>query len=74
MKTFYIKVIETLSKTVEVRAEDYETAREKVQDAYDNAEIVLDADDFVEYEIYDATDETEYAYELGGMPKFYEVK
>lgn len=74
MKTFYLNVTETLNKTVEVQAETYEEAKEKVQNAYDNEEIVLDYNDFVEYEIYDNTDSIIYTYELGGMPKFYEVK
>lgn len=43
---FDITVIETLSKTVSVDAENYDEALEKVEDMYDNQEIVLDASDF----------------------------
>lgn len=74
LKTFYISVTETLKKTVEVRAEDKYEAIQKATDAYRDGQIVLDSDDFVVAEFNDETEETINNYELGGMPKFYEVQ
>ena len=74
LKTFYISVTETLKKTVEVRAEDEYEAIQKVSDAYHDEQIVLDSDDYVDVDFDDVTDDTIYNYELGGMPKFYEVQ
>ena len=74
MKTFYISITETLKKTVEVHAEDKYEAIQKATDAYRDGQIVLDSDDFVVAEFNDETEETINNYELGGMPKFYEVQ
>lgn len=74
LKTFYISVTETLKKTVEVHAEDKYEAIQKATDAYRDGQIVLDSDDFVVAEFNDETEETINNYELGGMPKFYEVQ
>ena len=74
MKTYYISVTETLNKIVEVQAESSEEALRKVEDAYYNGEIVLDSEDFVDTDFNDETEETINNYELGGMPKYYEVK
>ena len=74
LKTFYISVTETLKKTVEVRAEDEYEAIQKVSDAYHDEQIVLDSDDYVDVDFDDVTDDTIYNYELGGMPKFYDVQ
>ena len=74
MKTFYISVTETLNKIVEVHAEDSGEALQKAEDAYHNGEIVLDSEDFVDTDFNDETEETINNYELGGMPKYYEVK
>lgn len=74
LKTFYISVTETLKKTVEVRAEDKYEAIQKVSDVYHDDLFVLDSDDFVDVDFDDVTDETNYNYELGGMPRFYEVQ
>ena len=74
MKTYYISVTETLNKIVEVQAESSEEALRKAEDAYYNGEIVLDSEDFVDTDFNDETEETIYNYELGGMPKYYEVK
>ena len=74
MKTYYISVTETLNKIVEVHAEDSGEALQKAEDAYYNGEIVLDSEDFVDTDFNDETEETIYNYELGGMPKYYEVK
>lgn len=43
---FDITVIETLSRTVTVEAEDYDKALWKVEDMYNRQEIVLDSSDF----------------------------
>ena len=43
---FDITVIETLSKTVSVTADNYEEALERVEDMYNREEIVLDSSDF----------------------------
>lgn len=74
LKTFYISVTETLKKTVEVHAEDKYEAIQKVTDAYCDGQVVLDSDDYVEVDFSDETEETINNYELGGMPKFYEIQ
>ena len=74
MKTFYISVTETLNRIVEVHAEDKYEAIQKVSDAYHDEQIVLDSDDYVDVDFHDETEETINNYELGGMPKFYEVQ
>ena len=74
MKTFYIAITETLNRIVEVHEEDKYEAIQKVTDAYRDGQIVLDSDDFVVAEFNDETEETINNYELGGMPKFYEVQ
>ena len=74
MKTFYIAITETLNRIVEVHAEDKYEAIQKATDAYRDGQIVLDSDDFVVAEFNDETEETINNYELGGMPKFYEIQ
>ena len=74
MKTFYISITETLNRFVEVHAEDFSEALQKVEDAYYNGEIVLNSEDFVDTDFNDETEEIINNYDLGGMPKFYEVK
>ena len=46
MKRYYVSVTETLNKIVSVDAESEEEAVKKTQNAYDNCDIVLDADNF----------------------------
>lgn len=46
MKKFNVKVVETLSKVVEVKAETIEEAEKIVTNMYDNEEIVLDSGDY----------------------------
>lgn len=46
MKRYYVSVTETLNKVVSVDAESKEEAVRKVQDAYDNSDIILDSDNF----------------------------
>lgn len=48
MKKWVVRVEETLCKMVEVEAEDSQEAIEKVRDAYRNADIVLDYEDYVD--------------------------
>ena len=74
MKTYYISVTETLNRIVEVHAEDSIEALQKAEDAYYNGEIELDYNDMVDTDFNDETEETINNYELGGMPKYYEVK
>lgn len=74
MKTYYIRVTETIDRIVEVHAEDSSEALQKAEDAYYNGEIVLDSEDYVDTQFNDETEETINNYELGGMPKFYEIQ
>lgn len=46
MKRYYVSVTETLNMVVSVDAESEEEAVRKVQDAYDNSDIILDSDNF----------------------------
>lgn len=47
-KTYYVTVIETLKKKVEVNAESEEDALEKVEEAYNKCDIILDENDFTD--------------------------
>lgn len=49
---YKIKVIETLSKVVEVEADDMDSAYDKVEDMVNCEEIILSADDFEGREFY----------------------
>ena len=46
MKRYYVSVTEHLNKVVSVDAESENEAVQKVQDAYNNSDIILDADNF----------------------------
>lgn len=46
------KIIEILSKIVEVEADDIDSAYEKVEEMINCEEVVLTADDFEDREIY----------------------
>lgn len=48
---FVMKVTETLSRTVVVDANNIDDAISKVEQAYDNEQIVLDYRDYDEYDI-----------------------
>ena len=66
MEKYYLVTIEeTLSRTVKVKANSLNEAAIKVENAYDNCEIVLDAEDFCDKEITarEATDEDLNLYE-----------
>ena len=56
MKKYRIKVVETLYKVVEVEAENYDLAFEKVEEMVDCEEVVLTADDFEGREFYPVED------------------
>lgn len=74
MKTYYISVTETLKRIVEVQAESSNEAIAKVEDACSAGIVELDCEDCIVHDVQDETEEITYIYELGGMPKFYEVK
>lgn len=44
MKTYYIRVTETIDRIVEVHAEDSSEALQKAENAYYKGEIVLDSE------------------------------
>ena len=46
MKRYYVSVIETLNKVVGVDADSEKEAVQKVQDAYDGCDIILDSENF----------------------------
>ena len=46
MKRYYVSVTETLNKVVSVDAESENEAVQKVQDAYNNSDIILDSENF----------------------------
>lgn len=50
---FIVEITETLTKQVEVEAENAEMARSKVKEMWDDEEIVLTGDDFweVQFEV-----------------------
>ena len=48
MKFYTVEITETLRRTINVEARDYDEAINKVREAWRRSEIVLDADDFLE--------------------------
>ena len=46
MNRYYVSVTETLNKVVSVDADSEKEAVQKVQDAYDGCDIVLDSENF----------------------------
>jgi hypothetical protein len=74
MKTYYIRVTESLVKTVEVHAENEQEALQKAEDSYYNDEFELDYNDRVDTEFENDTEGTLESYDNGGMPKFYEIQ
>lgn len=56
---YKFKVIETLSKVVEVEADDRDSAYEKVEEMIAEEEVVLTADDFEGREIYPVNNKEE---------------
>lgn len=51
MKEFEVIITETLQRKVKVQASNSTDAKIKAFDMYDNAEIVLGNDDFLDYSI-----------------------
>lgn len=51
MRNYEISVKEVLERVVRVKANSLEDALAKIQEMYDNEEIVLDSTDFQDYEI-----------------------
>lgn len=51
MKEFEVIITETLQRKVKVKASDATDAKIKVSDMYDNEEIVLGDNDFLDYSI-----------------------
>lgn len=74
MKTYYIRVTESLVKTVEVHAENEQEALQKAEDSYYNDEFELDYNDRVDTEFENDTEGTLESYDNGSMPKFYEIQ
>ena len=74
MRTYYIRVTESLAKTVEVHAENEQEALQKAEDSYYNDEFELDYNDRVDTEFENDTEGTLESYDNGGMPKFYEIQ
>ena len=50
MGKYKVFIYETLSKTIDIEAEDYSDAIKKVKEKYYNEEIVLSADDYYDTE------------------------
>lgn len=73
MKTYYIRVTESLVKTVEVHAENEQEALQKAEDSYYNDEFELDCYNRVDTEFENDTEGTLESYDNGGMPKFYTI-
>ena len=48
MKSYEVQITETLRRSVNIEAHDYDEAICKVREAWRRSEIVLDADDFLE--------------------------
>ena len=46
MKRYYVSVTETLNKVVSVDSDSEKEAVQKVQDAYDGCDIILDSENF----------------------------
>ncbi len=59
--TYYVTVIETLKKKVEVNAKSEEEAIAKVEEAYNKCDIILDENDFtgVKFKIKKVSEEEE---------------
>ena len=51
MKTYEVVVTETLQRTITINADNEGEALDKVQEMYDNEDIVLSADDYQDTEI-----------------------
>ena len=74
MKTYCIKIVETRSQIVEVHADSLVDAVDKAKDVYYDGTLELQVGDVDETFFNDVTDDTLENYDLGGMPKFYEIQ
>ena len=74
MKTYYIKIVDTRSQIVEVHADSLVDAVNKAKDVYYDGTLELQVGDVDETSFDDVTDDTLENYDLGGMPKFYEIQ
>ena len=64
---YVVQVTETLARTLIVEANSMEEAEDKVDRAYDDGQIILDYDNFDEYEVEarrEATDFDEGLYDM----------
>ena len=50
MKNFIVEIKETLLKTIEIECDSKDDAFEFVKSQYDNEDIVLDSNDFIDAE------------------------
>lgn len=50
MDKYIVSIYETLATNIEVEAEDYSDAIKKVREKYNNEEIILSADDYLDTE------------------------
>ncbi len=62
MNKFKIEITETLSKIIEVEADDIEEALERVETMYKEEKIILDSSDFIDKEITLFNDENDVVY------------
>lgn len=51
MAKFYVEIVETLIRGIPVEAESADEAERMIEERYANGEIVLDYDDFLDWEI-----------------------
>ncbi len=51
MKKYKVEITEYLQKTIEIDAKDENEAYSKVKEMYDDEEIVLSSDDFIDKDI-----------------------
>ena len=56
-KIFEVEIEETLQRVIKVKATNEDEAIDIVTKRYKNEEIVLDSDDFMDYDIHLFTDE-----------------
>ena len=64
---YVVRVTETLARTLIVEANSMEEAEDKVDRAYDDGQIILDYDDFDEYEVEARREATDFDEELYDM-------
>ena len=61
---YVVSITETLGRTVIVDAQNKVDAERKVEQAYDNGNIVLDYDNFQEYEVFVHDEASDYDIKL----------